>query len=207
MKPFFTDAGDEWDYDRRFDPDVSWRSRQKVEVAGNRRDKFVQIFINTGAQYDKRAEEILWRGVCALALCDKLEAAGVRVEIWAITAATDSHLNTDVKHTAVKVKLKDYDEPLDIGRIACAAGLVGFHRTVMFWARALVGSQPRSGFGTSVYDIQGGSVFCSLVRTGLHLSSGLIIEQIWTKEQASTWLRSALLKLSEGVKETDGQED
>jgi hypothetical protein len=75
------------------------------------------------------SEEVLWRGAVAVVLADLLEAAGFRVELWAVNHARRGY--EDGSDAFQVVRLKAGDSPVDIATLV--NGIAGwFFRTVVF---------------------------------------------------------------------------
>lgn len=111
--------------------DNAWRSTKKINVAGSR--QFINITVCWGGNCNLSAEELFWTGASATTICDALESMGHRCKITAIHMG--EHYNRDGGNykSALRINIKEYNEPLRINSVAgilCHAGIfrtLGFH--------------------------------------------------------------------------------
>lgn len=139
-------GGDEVCVDRLRSGAPFWRTTKREQSDGT---SSLTIVVNIGAPASRHSDEIIWRGVAAVCLCELLEAAGYRVEIISYDASIDCYKEDNSSHLAT-VQLKSCDEPLDtVGLIAATSGW--FYRVFGIGAirRSCLGKTPESGCGLS----------------------------------------------------------
>lgn len=137
------DGGDEIDIDRLRSGQDCWRVSRREEVAGSAQ---VTIFVGVAARSGLDAKDILWRGAAALALANRLEEAGYRVELWAVNCIPRGSYE-DGQGMFGAVRLKRADQPLDAASLVNAVS-GWFFRTVWFASfLCRPDSRPTRGFG------------------------------------------------------------
>lgn len=103
-----------------------WRTTRREETAG---PQTVTLAIDVAANWKTPARAISWRGMAGILVAELLEAAGVRVELWAVSRTADAYENGDGRIVAVKVKASD--APLDtVALVNSTAGW--FFRSFIF---------------------------------------------------------------------------
>jgi len=110
--------GDELDLARVWDGelDTAWTMARRTPVPKASR---VLVVVRVNAMAFIKADVLAWRGVAALALADRLEAAGYVVRIAARRLADIRYVNRAYKGThTVDVTVRKEGEPLDIHRAA-----------------------------------------------------------------------------------------
>jgi hypothetical protein len=83
---FAEDNGDELDYDRLRTGQPFWRTSRRETAQGS---SVLTIVVDVGANWKTRHQDILWRGAAAIALTQRLEEAGYRVELWAVQKSSN----------------------------------------------------------------------------------------------------------------------
>jgi hypothetical protein len=137
------DDGNDFDYDRLRAGTEFWRGTRKREIAGA---KIVTIVVDMGTPHVYEADSIIWRGVCALIVCQLLERAGYRCEIVAARYSENCYPMPVMQQGMVTLQLKTAAEPLDIRQLINP--LAGWaYRTAWFGAYYRFGY--RGTYGTS----------------------------------------------------------
>jgi len=143
---FAEDDGNELDYDRLRSGQPFWRTSRRENTRG---PATITIIVDVTAHCGVRHKDILWRGAAAIALTKLLEAAGYRVELWAVGVSQDTwrRSTTDTPNEFTAVCLKRPGDPLDISTLV--SGVSGwFFRTVFFRAKYLGREKVKMGLGT-----------------------------------------------------------
>lgn len=181
------DTGQDFDVDRLMagEPDfwVDYKRAQRRSFRG----RMVRILVHTGGNCAKRPEQIFWRGVAAIALTDILEEAGYRVTLEAVLPIADL---TRPGHDYLAVtNLKLPEMPVNVERILCGVS-AWFFRTVgfvNFWCNSetqLTGNLGRYRALESMNPAE---------KQELEMEGQeLLIDQMWTKEQAVQFIRESL---------------
>jgi len=146
----------------------------------------VKLWVNIGTTCDRSAEQYFWRGAVATVLADTLEDAGYRVEIIAFSYAARVYprcSNPDFQATYV---LKNFEDPLNVGRIAYATAHASFLRTLTFASRMTSKNRVNYSFGHSN----------SGKPPGFDESSFLIDNDIWTEDDARKKLKALMEKFA-----------
>ena len=138
------DSGDEVCTDRLWGGSPYWREMPKRHMVGGRPVVTVIGDVGTACMYDWT--EVLWRGVAAIAVADRLEEAGYRCCIKSAYFAFDSY--GDGKARLSFVTLKNPEDAIDIAGVAsCVSSW--FWRIVCFasfWDRKGVLTRHYYGF-------------------------------------------------------------
>ena len=95
-----------------------WMRPIDVESIGQS-TRFVRIRFNMAVSAGVSADVIRAKGAAVAALVELLEYGGCRVELTTV-AALGAGYGRDGKVAVWEVKVKDYDQPLDMGRVAYA---------------------------------------------------------------------------------------
>ena len=82
------DSDGDFNYDRFTSGQDAFRSVARRDASGQ---QFVTLVVNTCANCYVSAEQLIWRGMGAIAACEVLEAAGYGVEIVGAISVQDSH--------------------------------------------------------------------------------------------------------------------
>lgn len=114
-------------------------------------NNYAEIYLNVGGLYDLTSEQMLLINVPSLILAEFLDRAGVKVRITAFRCYT-----YDSKTISLGFGIKDYNEPLNLSRIASMTSDVRFFRgTLWNQTSALRGMKTKDtslrGLGTTVY--------------------------------------------------------
>jgi hypothetical protein len=181
-RPCWSEEGDEWDWDRRYE-EKPWRRKNPSDIGPIPRG-FISIYVNTGARASLNPEQFFWRGVAACTLADRLENAFFRTEIISFTLAVQGGRSNEP--LLVSIKVKDFDEPLDQSRLAFACACVGVHRTYMFAARALAGW---SDSGGSIYETDQDQ----RIEGGLN-PEGFFVENLFNEQDALDFVQNGMTK-------------
>ncbi|MBA3482387.1 MAG: hypothetical protein H0T51_11280 [Pirellulales bacterium] len=131
--------GDELDYDRMRSGQDFWRTSRREVTSG---PASVTVLVDVGARNDKTPEQIFWRGAAAIVLTELLEAAGYRVELWAVNYTEGIYGRAAADDLFQAVCLKRTSDPLDTATLVNTVS-GWFYRTVIFQARHAAG--PTSG--------------------------------------------------------------
>jgi hypothetical protein len=107
----------------------AWSVARRRSCAAPQR---VDILINTSLSNIHPADWILWRGVAAVALNDKLESAGYMTRIVVGNGGETSAVGgeSERRPNSIRITIKDYDAPLNVSAMA-AALLPGFMRSLI----------------------------------------------------------------------------
>ena len=100
--------GDEICLDRMRAGAPFWRSTQRQNTNG---PSSITVAVDISASSFRKSKEIAYRGLAAILLCEKLEAAGYRVEL--VTYAFQSQCFTDGRSMFVSTVIKSESDPLD----------------------------------------------------------------------------------------------
>lgn len=134
---FAEDDGDELDYDRLRSGRAFWRTSRRQNTRG---PATITILVDVGANCSTNHLDILWRGAAAVAMTEKLEAAGYRVELWLVDRSVGvwrkSSNNRFDRDGVTAVCLKRPGDPLDTSTLISAVS-GWFYRSVMFRAFCL----------------------------------------------------------------------
>jgi hypothetical protein len=128
-------TGDEFDRDR-FDAglDECWQSRRRIKVASR---PVLKLTCAIGGRCKQAADELVWMGAAAFAICDAAEAAGYRLEIEAISHTTETWKN-DGRDLVQRIRVKAADEPLDRETTVMALACPAFFRWHVIHSRCAV---------------------------------------------------------------------
>ncbi len=134
-RPRFDEAdGDELDYDRLRSGQPFWRATRRQNTRG---PATITVVIDTAANCGVDHRDILWRGAAAIALTQRLEDAGYRVELWAVDVtakAQATHTERGFDRTMINaVQLKGPGDPIDPSTLINAVS-GWFYRTAIFRA-------------------------------------------------------------------------
>ena len=186
------DDGDEICLDRlkTGKPDF-WRTTTRQASTAR---KQVTIVTAIGAPSKIDTLKLMWRGIAAVVLCDKLEEAGYSVEIVGAQyvdhgLATGKGNNARQIDFASSVILKRHGEPLDVATlVSVTSGWA--RRTLWFYSYACVDDLvPYFTFGLSN----------SLRPILSHLTqdeNAFVSEELWSFSDAIVWLRNTLERVA-----------
>lgn len=184
---FREDDGDELDYDRLRSGQDAWRTTRRASTRG---PQTVTVMVDVSSASRVDHADILWRGAAAIALTQRLEEAGYRVELWAVNHTRE--LWNGKIAAVLAVCLKRPSDPLD--RSTLIAGVSGWaYRTI--WLRALCGDGSREispclGYPTAFKP----EMLDEISRD----ANRILIEKAFTYEDALVAVRRAMAKFTEG---------
>lgn len=121
----FRDDGDEFDRDR-FDAGLEdcWQTRVRERVPGRGP---ITLTVQVGGACSVSARDLAWTGAAAMAVVDAAEAAGIRVEVKAISSSANTFTGlSDDLHVVVDVK--GASDPIDPASLAVAMACPAFFR-------------------------------------------------------------------------------
>lgn len=128
-RPRRSDTGEELDITAiyRGETEKAWRTTHREHAEGGTR--YVTLVLNHGANADVNASSLAYRGLAALKIADTLTDAGyfVRIVSSDITRGATSGYNS-----VYLVTLKDFDEYLNVPKLAAVICRAGFYRRVGF---------------------------------------------------------------------------
>lgn len=128
--PIWDVAGDEPDVERLLsgEPEnmISWA------LEPCKGSKVFTLGVNLSASHKVDKEALIWRGVVAAALVDRLEQSGVRVEVLAYVKTAGKHAGNPNAITLVSWPVKQADSPLDLERVALGVAHPSILRRVYF---------------------------------------------------------------------------
>jgi hypothetical protein len=109
--------------------DKAWRSTKKQKANGG--SKNITLLVNLGANCGVSSEKLGWRGMASLKIADCLSEAGYNVRLLGYSMSTD---NCDgISHTSLTtIPIKDFDEGMDVPKLASIMCRAGFFRTAIF---------------------------------------------------------------------------
>lgn len=124
------DQGDELDMQAMYSGNYSraWIRTNKSMRQGSGRN--LNLIVNIGAGMSTNARALEWRGMGALKVADTLTEAGYNVRIIAGFFGIRSTSEDD--RIGYFVTVKEYDEPLDLQKLASVIALPGYFRTIGF---------------------------------------------------------------------------
>jgi hypothetical protein len=119
--------------------------RSMIRRGAARKPKpFMTIVVSIGANCNVEAKSMWNYGAALVALIDRLESKGVRVEVYALWATT-----TRTARTCISVCLKQTQDVLDINTLAFALAHPAMLRRLMFAALERTRQPYDSGYGAS----------------------------------------------------------
>ena len=118
------DNGDELDQNKVWagNYDTAWRASRRTMGMGPKSFRIVVDSIESGFV---EAEQMIWRGVAAVILCDALTEAGHNVEV--VSAFSASASKSEIFN---RVIVKSMRSPVDIASLAASVALPGFFRAI-----------------------------------------------------------------------------
>jgi len=139
------DHGDTLDIHRVYagQLDTAWSRAQRRATRAPIR---VSICVNNAGLSDVPAHELIWRGVCAVALSDKLESAGYSTRLVVGKGGVTCGHGEKI---SCRIMVKDFNQPLNIST-ATAVMLPGFMRCLLLaWTATHARHQVSSGISRS----------------------------------------------------------
>ena len=128
----FSDDGDDMDMERFMEGEENCFIK-RVKRTGKNQRKILSIYINLSEHCGIKAEDMMYKTLAAIKLCDSLEAGGDRVEVIVYNRGTDCTRKGEINYTA-SITLKKPEEPLNLS-------LIAHHCTPAFYRYFLLGSQ------------------------------------------------------------------
>jgi hypothetical protein len=180
------DDGDEICMDRLRAGQAYWRGTLRQRRTG---PTSLTVVIDMATSGVVDTDQILWRGVAAIVLAERLEAAGYMVEIWLASHTTNCHLNG--LGSLIACRLKDAGAPLDIASLVNAVS-GWFYRTVVFGSHSLPASPPGSSLGT-VQRIGAAERTEFLAQP----DEAVVVTQVWDRYAALDWIKTQLARFAE----------
>lgn len=186
-KKRWADDGDEVCNDRLRSGQEFWSRTERQEVNA---PQHVTVFANVGALGEVPWMDLIWRGAAALILCDLLEAAGYRVEFWAVRWSR--HLYEDGDPSIGAVCLKGSGGVADTSTVVNA--LAGwFYRTVFFQSSYSLGAPINRGMGaTQLLTTEN-----EFVKQQAGSSKAVVIDGVWNMSAAIDLLDRTLSQFAQ----------
>ncbi len=147
--------GDEFCRDR-FDAglDDCWQRRARGQVLGR---GTLSLTVQIGGHCEVRASDLAWTGAAALAVIDAAEAAGIRLEVKAVSSVTKLFKGMcDTQHAIIDVKAAS--DPIDPATLTLAIASPAFFRYQVIHARGTLPWACRDNMGSTARvpaDLQG----------------------------------------------------
>lgn len=109
--------------------DKAWRTTKKRKADGG--SKNITLLVNLGANCNVSSEGLGWRGMASLKVADCLSEAGYNVRLLGYSLSND---NCDgISHSSLTtIPIKDFDEGMDVPKLASIMCRAGFFRTNIF---------------------------------------------------------------------------
>ena len=111
---------------------IAWVSRSPEGWSETRyqteRKHLVRIAVNISVNWQRKPDELLYRGAAAAALADALIVQGYSVEIVAFRSITKPAKY--VRNAVTKIIVKRPDAPLDLAAVAFALSEIAFYRLI-----------------------------------------------------------------------------
>lgn len=174
------DQGEEVDIQQlyRGNYDQMWETTKTEEVRDTRAP--VTLVVNITAHCGVRPEQFFWRGAASIALSDGFQRQGRMVRVIAYIAVAGAYETTDQRLFSSAI-VKDFGEPMDLGRLATMLALPGFFRHVGFSMIEREDHEVSHHYGTPIH----GTV------EGLPLVEGdpVWIDSIWNQSSALSFLQ------------------
>jgi hypothetical protein len=164
----------------------AWTVARRREVTAA---KPVTICANMICSASVSADVLLWRGVAAIALCDKLTNAGFTVRI--VVGFGGQHICAG-EAISCRITVKDFDMPLDVTSTS-AVLLPGFFRALGHaWGVAQLAGDGKGSASLSVKQCvtEDGDVFLS--------------HEVYDRDSALAWVNKQIAKL-DGTAEPDAE--
>lgn len=151
--------------------------------------KHVRIVMNTIVSGGVTTDVMIARGSVIAALVELLEYAGTRVELW---AGFGARIRAGGRYD-LQVRVKAYDQPLDMARVAFALAHPSMSRRMGF---ALIEHAPahlekylHGGYGAPEFELDAQDA-------SLYISGACVYDAQWrTPELAEVWLVAELARL------------
>lgn len=105
--------------------DSAWRNPRRTASYA---PPVITLYLPWGGNWSEFPEELFWKSAPALAVADALESCGYRVELIAVSRASQPR-DTDA---VTMVTVKPADTPVDLGTLAAVCCHAGIYRTLGF---------------------------------------------------------------------------
>ena len=188
------DPGGTFDLDRYCAGQPAYRAAVNRHAIGR---QFVTLFVDSCAGRDTRAREMLWRGVAAAVVAEKLEEAGYGVEIVVYDCGRGSLVpladdpDGDEQNLAFLVMVKRFSDPIDPVALVNAAS-PWYFRIVQFANYFIIpGQKPSEGFGYV------GRLDSRTAELVTRADDAHIIANVWDAGDAARRARSILRKFAD----------
>lgn len=115
-----------------------WIRPEEATVTTDHGSKHVKLVVNISASSAVSPEAIIARGAAVAALVELLEYADHRVEVWITNPSSAAHRYGEAYAPPIyvcDVKVKSFDQPLDMGLLAFALAHPATLRRLMFAAQ------------------------------------------------------------------------
>ena len=183
----FSDVdGAELDLDRLRAGQDFWRTTHRENVAAPAN---LTLCVDVAANWNRKPAELIWRGVAAIVLCERLEAAGYRVELWAYEAGSGCY--TDGADDLVAVRLKGLSDTLDRSTLVNAVS-GWFFRTVVFaeLSQSHDGRKLECGYGSHRLPD------AAELQEVTHDADAVIVQELWDRQAAVGFVRHTLQRFA-----------
>jgi hypothetical protein len=168
----YYEEAEEIDCERIYsDPDLCMFQFERDETVDSLSAGFIDIVAEIGATGQYENHEIQNAGLAACALADGLENMGYRTRIVGFNRSEGVD-PAEGKYLTFSFTAKEYDEPLDVGRVGWMIGTGAFYRCNVFCAKTMVChgevdyglgasvSTPKSVVAKMPFDVSEHFIFC-----------------------------------------------
>lgn len=115
--------------------DKAWRTTVKRKSQGGSRN--ITLLVNLGANCNVSSENLGWRGMASLKIADLLSEAGYNVRLLGYSMGEDDCQG--LTNTSLStVPIKDFDEGMDVPKLAAIMCRAAYFRTVVFCSRTSI---------------------------------------------------------------------
>lgn len=182
--------GDALDADRALAGawDTAWQDRPAVAT---RAPRVLTVLVPVGGSGGLSPDDLAWAPAAALALVDRLEAAGYGVEVLVASVANGGE-GSDV---AVYVPAKSADAPLRLDILAGLAAPSSF-RSGIFAGRQAATVPVNTGMGASITDVaQLRRIHAATAAAGLIPAADVVLPPVYSEREARAAVADALRQL------------
>lgn len=183
------DPGGTFDFDRFAGGQPAYRVTVNRHTVAR---QFVTLFVDACASRATDAEDMYWRGVTAVVVAEKLEAAGYSVEIVIHDVSTEAFAPNPSRGAGgyqdliVAAWVKRFEDPIDVGAIV-AASSPWYFRILMFASHHIIpGERPVKNYGLV------GALDPALVEHFTDTRDARMIEEVWSERAAVRRARAIL---------------
>jgi hypothetical protein len=186
QKVWSDEDGDEIDFDRLRSGEPFYRTTKKSNAI---RVRQITLIVDIGGAASRSPDELMWRGVAAVALAKLLEDAGYRVEIWTIQAARGGFISG--KGNCVLTQLKGMKDRLNIGTIASCVS-AWYFRTVGFLSYNLYrDEEAKSSLGNATEDYD---EMLNMIEPDA--DKRLVIKGLWSRDACGAIVKETIERLN-----------